>query len=324
MRKAERQVAAPQSETAETVETGNSYPAPEVNKAGPKLQALRETRWLAAHPGAALPSTPVPCMLTQEEREMLSFAAGLYAEDGNAICDLGSFAGGSAYHLAWGLRAMTPISASRVHAYDFFEIPDNRKSKMLYRHGFPRFTGTDFLPSVRRLLAEVDEHVVYHKGDFLSTKWTGGNISILHVDISKSYALNSHILNEFATKLVPGVSLVVHQDYQHWSNPWVAASMELLQEYFELLSWTSCNSVLFACLKQLPPGIGSEVDKSLRNPETMRMLLKGAAKRFPGRPQKESLAKSLLAYETNPGIERAWQFKLDLQPGSNLIARLDD
>jgi hypothetical protein len=285
-----------------------------------RFDAIKTKSWqrLPTEPTDTTP--PVPCMLTAEEAGMLRCVASLFACEGLPICDLGSFAGGSAYHLASGVRKALPNGQTKVHAYDFFEIPEDRKAHMLYRHGFPKFAGTDFLPSVQSLLTSINDLLVYHKGDFLASRWTGGRISVLHVDISKSYALNTHILNEFATALVPGLSLVIQQDYQHWANPWVAASMEFLEDFFELLSWTDENSVLFSCRKSLPPGIGNEVERAVRDEKTMRHLLRSAAKRFPDRRQREALAKSLIAYETNLGIERAWQFKLGSTQGRDFLA----
>ena len=249
-------------------------------------------------------------MLTAEERSMLEWLGQHFAKAGTSLCDLGAFVGGSTAALASGLRRANLGANVKVHAFDFFEIPGNRKQRMLYRHGFPKFAGTDCLPTVRRLLHSIDDLIIYHKGDFLLQTWNNGPIQVLHVDISKSYALNKHILNEFFVFLQPGSSILVQQDYQHWSNPWVAASMELLEEYFELLAWTEENAVVFGCTKAVPQGIGDIVDKELRKPGNVKALLVRAIERFPGLRQRESLAQSLLAFEANPGIERAWQFRL--------------
>ena len=52
----------------------------------------------------------------------------------------------------------------------------------------------------------------------------------------------------------------------------------------------------------------------------MRALLTRAFHRFPDQRQRESVAKSLLAFEANTGMEKAWQFKLKLPAGSDPVA----
>jgi hypothetical protein len=249
-------------------------------------------------------------MLTAEERSMLEWLGQHFAKTDASLCDLGAFAGGSTAALASGLRRANLGARAKVHSFDFFEIPEARKQRMLYRRGFPKFAGTDFLPIVQTLLHDIDDLIIYHKGNFLLQTWNNGPIQLIHVDISKSYALNRHILNEFFVFLQPGSSILVQQDYQHWSNPWVAASMELLEEYFELLSWTEENAVVFGCTKALPKGIGDIVEKELRRPSAMKELLVRAKQRFPAKKQRESLDQSLLAFEANPGVQKAWQFRL--------------
>lgn len=285
--------------------------------------SLDKTAVIASRPWRHIQSCSdgvVPCMLTHEEKSMLEWLGRHFARAGSALCDLGAFAGGSTAALATGLRQASLNAEVKVHSFDFFEIPEARKQRMLYRHGFPEFAGSDFLPTVRNRLSSLNDFIVYHKGDFLAATWNLQPISVLHVDISKSYQLNTHILNEFFVCLQPSVSILVQQDYQHWSNPWVAATMELLRDYFELLTWTEDNAVIFGCTRPLPKEIGTSVERELKRPACMRKLLKDAFERFPEAKQRAAIAKSFLAFEANPGVEKAWQFRLELAQGSSPIA----
>lgn len=250
----------------------------------------------------------VPTMLSEEECRMLAWVAQYCHNGSGSICDLGAFTGGSAAHLAYGVRKSGFDKPGVVHSYDFFEIDDMRKKKYLYDKGISEFTGSNMMETVKKMLEPYAPIIEFHKGDITLETWNRGEISILFVDIAKSYDLNRHLLMEFFPQVIPGKSVVIQQDYLHFSNPWVMATMEAMEDYFELLSWTEFDSVIFGVRKAFDPKAAAQVCDSLRTPAEMSRLLRKALKRFPYVRQREAVARSILAYESNPTIEKAWQY----------------
>ena len=64
----------------------------------------------------------------------------------------------------------------------------------------------------RRIGAYPGPHVV-REGDIASLGWDGGPIDVLFVDVLKSWDINDAFLRDFFPHVVPGKTLLLHQDY---------------------------------------------------------------------------------------------------------------
>jgi hypothetical protein len=82
---------------------------------------------------------------------------------------------------------------------------------------------------------DFQESIVIAPRDFLQMSWGGYPIEILFIDLEKKWKLNKHVIANFFPHLFPG-SIVIQQDYVHFGEPWVALTMEYLEEYFDRLS----------------------------------------------------------------------------------------
>ncbi|EIC22589.1 class I SAM-dependent methyltransferase [Thiorhodovibrio frisius] len=259
-----------------------------------------------------------PTMLTVEECRMLAYlTANIY--NGGEIVELGSFLGGSTAHLASGLSLKKiPSSSPLIKSYDFFEMQEKDKTKYTEKYDLISFDGTNTLEIVKEMLGSHASYVEFFKGDILDSAYEKKQISILFNDAAKSYELNEHIINTFFPKLEPG-SVLIQQDYLHYTNPWVIASMELMEEYFHLVSWTEYNSVLFVCKKNIPTN-------PIKNFETIRtsmeFLLAQAIQKFTDVRQREAIAKSILGFRQNTNVEKSWAFNcaFDAKAVKELIA----
>src|SRR5262249_49893454 len=83
---------------------------------------------------------------------------------------------------------------------------------------------------------------VVHEGDITTTGWEGGPIDVLFLDVLKSWHINDAVHRDFFPSLVPGRSVVVHQDYGWGSHPWVPVTVELMRDspvLGGLLGWGS-------------------------------------------------------------------------------------
>ena len=112
----------------------------------------------------------------------------------------------------------------------------------LYSNGIQPFEGQDIFHLVRGFLSEFLDLTDFSRGDFLASSPPGDPIEKCFVDISKTMPINEQIVSEYFTKLIPGKSIVIQQDYLFQSPPWDIATMEILGDHFDLLSYTEENS----------------------------------------------------------------------------------
>lgn len=171
------------------------------------------------------------------------------------IVDAGAFLGTSAFALASGL-AHSPNPATkrmRVFSYDLF-VADEEYVAANIRQRFPHFAnGQRFRDLYDAQVGLHSDLIVAIEGDFAALRWLGLPIEILFVDLDKSPQLHAVFLREYYTKLIPGHSLVLLQDWYLSRHPWLHFGMEHLSEYFSLVDplvpW--CTRV-FRLEKELP------------------------------------------------------------------------
>jgi hypothetical protein len=250
----------------------------------------------------------VPTMLTHEERRMLAWIAEVFPDGRGAICDLGAFLGGSTVHLAYG-AARSP-HGPRIHAYDQFTIAEAHKQTWLYDWGYPKLDGVDMFPLFEQFTRPYSDRIVPHGGLIETHSWTGGPIEILFVDICKGWDTQSHVMREFYPALIPGGSLVIHQDFQFWMHPWVVATTEALHPKLSLISWTEENSAIFACTAPISRQDVEALMPPQLSPEQIIGLIERASARFPYARQREAVWLNRTAFERHPDARFSWELDL--------------
>jgi hypothetical protein len=203
----------------------------------------------------------IPTMLSKAERKLLYGLARDYAGGESAIVDGGAFLGGSAAALLAGLRDRPETwSGPPVASYDLFRVDDYMVGKF-----FPgRSAGESFR-------ADFDAHVArftipheVHEGDVAQLGWTGGPIDILFLDVLKSPEIADAVVRDFFPSLIPGRSVIVHQDYAAHYIPWVPIGVELMRESLTLVDWMEWGSHVFLVTGELPQVRVSELDLETR------------------------------------------------------------
>jgi hypothetical protein len=196
-------------------------------------------------------ATGIPTMLSKMERRLLYSLARDYAGDG-AIVDAGSFLGGSTAALLAGVRDRPePWAGPPVASYDLFRVDQSM---------IPKFFADDRSVQLGdSFRARFDEHVsrfdvphVVHEVDITKVGWSGGPIDVLFLDILKSPAINDAVLRDFFPSLVPGKSVIVHQDYGWGDTPWIPVTVELMRDSLVLLDWMEWGTHVFLVAEELP------------------------------------------------------------------------
>jgi hypothetical protein len=205
----------------------------------------------------ALPSDAIgiPTMLSKMERRVLYSLARDYASGDAAIVDAGSFLGGSTAALLAGVRDRSePWSGPPVASYDLFRIDRYMVAKFFSEDGSLR-VGDSFRPQFDAGVARFDVPHVVHEGDITEIGWSGGPIDVLFLDILKSWEINDAVLRDFFPALVPGRSVIVHQDYGWGENPWIAITVELMRDSLVLIDWMEWGSHVYFVESELPADV---------------------------------------------------------------------
>jgi len=173
-----------------------------------------------------------------------------------ALVDAGSFLGASTFCFAAGVAAAGHLEFNGrppVHAYDYFKVVEEYVGAAISRSVRSVEKGDSYLDI---FLSQTDRYrhlIEPHPGDFLEKKWHGDPIEILFIDIAKTAPLHAHVVAEFFPCMIPGRSVLVHQDYFHCWHPYIHIGMEFFAEEFELIDeHVPHQSRLWLLAKPLP------------------------------------------------------------------------
>lgn len=184
-----------------------------------------------------------------------SYARECFSGKGRMV-DLGCWYGATTFSLARGLRRNWRARGNRIiEAFDLFlwnswmnPIADHIKMPRLYRDG------ESFFHDVQKLLAPYKNVVRLYQQDLLEFEPAAKPVELLFVDAMKSWQLAKRIVTGYFPLLMPGVSVVVQQDFV-FHDPIAATShllMWRLRDHFEWLHQIpGAGSVAFLCKKQI-------------------------------------------------------------------------
>lgn len=193
-------------------------------------------------------------MLGLDERKLLyHLARNVYTGEG-AVVELGAFCGASTCCLAAGLRD-NPLAAGRhIDTYDRF-IANEPYLVDFIRAQFdePLNMGQSFSAIFRRVTTQFANRIEVHEGDLLEETWPPEEpIEILFVDVAKTLALSGKVLREFVAHLIPGKSIIVHQDFYHPTAFYLPVVMDFLSDHFSIVETGRDWSVAFRLEATIP------------------------------------------------------------------------
>lgn len=189
------------------------------------------------------------------------YSSVLFSGDG-AIVDLGCWFGSTTISLAKGLKANNKVgkSSKKIYAYDQFlweewMIPFVSDTK--WKNYFK--PGDSFLIAFEEKIKKYKSFIVTRQADLTKEEWHDGQIEYLLVDAMKSWELLNSIQKNFYPSLIPGKSIVLHQDFVHYYTYWIHLLNFRLKEYFELADLRNYGcSLAFLLIKSIPSHILSK------------------------------------------------------------------
>jgi len=193
-------------------------------------------------------------MLGLEERKLLYQLARYVYTGTGAVVELGAFCGASTCCLAAGLRDNPRAGDQRVHCYDSFIANEPYLVDFIRtQFGEALDMGQSFATIFRRATGEFAHLIELHAGDLLEQSWPSEvPIEILFVDVAKTLALSGKVLTEFFVHLIPGKSLVIHQDFYHPTAFYLPVVMDFLMDHFTIIEAGRDWSVVFLLETVIP------------------------------------------------------------------------
>lgn len=202
----------------------------------------------------------------EERKVAMWLTRDCYTGEGEII-DAGAFFGGSALSLAVGLRQNPKMTdadkAGRIHSFDNFTWAPWIKKDLVPPDA--KF-GSSFLNVFHDTIRKYQDLLVIHPGDVEKRRWRLGPIEILFIDCAKSFEANSTIVEMFFPNLIPGLSIINHQDYAVPARlVWIYATMEYFWDKFEDLGTTlSGGTTLFRLASRIDEEEARSCVKALR------------------------------------------------------------
>lgn len=222
-------------------------------------------------------------MLGLHEASLFHDLAKGYFSGGGAIVDAGSFLGKSGYCFAQGLLANPKFDKARdrVHCFDDFVCHDQHTVDFIVRGFGERIAvGSSTRSYFDRQVQSVGDLLEVHAGDLHTIEWQRQPIEILMIDVAKTESLGRRCVELFFRDLLPGTSLVIHQDYHHPWLPHIHVVMEYLADYFELVAPRVDYSAAFLLTKEIPESMLARAIAYDFSPDEQLNLMDGALARL--------------------------------------------
>ena len=203
-------------------------------------------------------TTELGMTVKSEQAFCQEYARDLYTGAGE-IADLGCWMGATTISFSRGLSGNDAVPQEkrkkRIHSYDLFRWHPTMDCEV---EGSPiegkYREGDDFFPDFEMRTAPWTEYFTVRRGDLNDFPWTGGPIEMLFVDAMKWPSTAATIVQRFYPHLIPGVSLVAHQDFAHFYTGWIHLIQYRLRDYFEVFRDVERSAtVVFRLTKPIPP-----------------------------------------------------------------------
>lgn len=171
------------------------------------------------------------------------------------VVDLGSWFGSTTVPLIRGLLQNPNFKNShrKLYAYDMFVWEEWMIPYIQHTKWKDKFLpGDDFLPAFKDVVLPYRKYIHVVKADLTQSSWIEKPIEFLLVDAMKSWELLNAIQSIFYPFLIPGKSVVVHQDFSHYYTYWIHLLQYRFRNYFEFMQDISGGSAVFLYQKKIP------------------------------------------------------------------------
>jgi len=215
-------------------------------------------------------------MSVAERRFLYGLAAKYYAGEG-LIVDAGIFLGASTTCFGAGLRENSNLQ----HALGEWKRPVVSFERGIVTPTMPAFfkrnaldidlkPGDSFEALVRANVKPVSDVVDLRIGDILETGKIEDPVEILFLDVLKLPEINKFVVENYYSRLIPGRSIVVQQDYFYDLLPYVKTYQEYFADYFTYIGEIGSTGV-FLCKEKIPQEVTIGIEQKLESEDQIRL-----------------------------------------------------
>ena len=203
----------------------------------------------------------IPDMLSGNEKSFLYWYMAEEYDGTGEVVELGCYLGASTATLISGLNKNPKIHDPMIHTYDRFIWGEteldywlNSKANAETGQNSGQYKiGESFESIFRQHIAPWENQIQVNSGDLLTKQWEDEPIGFLFVDVMKTWALATHVAQQFFPALVPQKSYIYHQDFYDPHCSWVHLLMYRLRSYFEPVYAVEEGGVLYRCIQEITP-----------------------------------------------------------------------
>jgi hypothetical protein len=197
---------------------------------------------------------PPACMLSASETRLLSALTARHFEGRGLIVDAGCGTGGSTVCLCDGLFQNAAIDRQRVwvHCFDRFIFDHPEYYRFLANGLPPPARNQTFIHHFFHNLGASRDLCMVHAGDFHAAVWDDTPIELLFVDIAKTRSLLCKVISLFFKRLIPGVSIIVHQDFDRPNLFWIIESVGYLLDFCQIVGGVVGASIVLKVQERIP------------------------------------------------------------------------
>jgi hypothetical protein len=219
----------------------------------------------------------IPSMMSVPERRFLYGLAAKYYSGKGVIVDAGIFLGASTTCFGEGLRENTNLH----HAQARWKRPIVSFERGIVTPTMPAFfkrnaiefdplPGDSFEELVSANVKPVSDLVDLRMGDIQETGKIEAPIEILFLDVLKLPEINKFVVENYFSRLIPGRSIVVQQDYFYDLLPYVKTYQEYFANYFTYIGEIGSTGV-FLCKEKIPQDVTVGVEEKVGPEEQIRL-----------------------------------------------------
>ena len=202
------------------------------------------------------PALNIIGMISPEERSFFfQWAKDSYTGQGE-IADLGCWLGATTAALASGLFENYKVKTKkeRIFAYDNFRWDVSMDRFVVNTEFENKFRqGELCLSAFVKNIEPYSDCVEVCPGDLCNIGWKSRPLEFLLIDAMKSWRTANGVIKHFFPSLIPGVSIVAHQDFAHYYTSWVHLLQYRFRDYFEPLYGIHSSGTMVYRYKQNIP-----------------------------------------------------------------------
>jgi len=220
----------------------------------------------------------VPSMMSGVEKRILFNLARKHYSGEGIIVDAGIFLGASTVCFGEGIRRNAQADQIRAR----WARPIVSFERGIINTGMPAFferhkvadmgaVGESFAATVEANIAPVADLVDLRVGDILETALdVTSPVEILFLDVLKLPEISRLAVRQFFPRLIPGVSIVVQQDYFIDLLPYIRTDQEFFGSYFTYIGEAG-SSALFLCTRAIDQAAIDRLDEGVSPAEQERL-----------------------------------------------------